>query len=178
MSRQDEFDRADFDRRYPSTPREPTAPSAATPTPIWPVDRPVIGQSVMRDRNGAGRPHKGVDLFVPAGSPVRAVRSGRVLRVVDGRDSADPGRRAAGLFVDIAARDGRIYRYLHLGSASVTAKQRVNAGGRIGTVAEPFTSGLAERPHLHLEIRAADWKNGDYGRPIDPLSVLGREPHG
>ncbi len=60
----------------------------------------------MARRAGSGRPHKGVDLFAEAGSPVLSAAYGRVLRVVDGR-TADPkkqeGLARAGLFVDVRA---------------------------------------------------------------------------
>lgn len=174
MSRGSRFDEADFESRYQrggGVARE-TKPSAQTPIHVWPVDNPSIGQSVLRDRDGKGRPHKGVDLFVPAGSEVRAMRAGKVKRVVDGRNSADESRRRAGLWIDIVARDGRLYRYLHLGTAKVRAGQTVRAGTPIGTVAPAFTSGAGERAHLHLEVREHDWRNGEYGKPIDPLTLL------
>lgn len=173
MSRSDRFDRADYDSRYsPGTPSRSDRASSSTPNPVWPVERPEIGQSVLRNRDGRGRPHRGVDLFVPAGSVVKAMRGGTVRRVVDGRGSTDEHRRRAGLFVDIAGRDGRVYRYLHMGSVRVRAGQQVKAGAAIGTVADAHTSGTGAKPHLHLEIRASDWKDGDYGPALDPLSLL------
>lgn len=183
MSRGDSFDRADFQSRYKAgddTPAPREAPtlspsSSRTPVPVWPVPNPQIGQSVVKDRNGKGRPHKGVDLFVPAGTRVRAVRSGFVKRIVDGRQSPDSHKRRAGLFVDIIAVDGLLYRYLHLGSTRVKAGESVRAGQEIGAVADEGTSGAGERAHLHLEIRKTDWSNGAYGAPIDPLTVLAKK---
>lgn len=179
MSRADRFDRADFQSRYAVTgtdpqvqPEQEPAPSAVTPRAIWPVASPRVGQSVLRDRNGKGRPHQGVDLFVPAGSPVSAVRSGIVIRVIDGRGSSDSSRARAGLFVDIRSTDGLIYRYLHLGSAKVRPNQAVRAGSVIGTVAPVGTSGTGAQAHLHLEVRASDWNGSGYGKAIDPLTIL------
>ena len=182
MSRADRFDRADFQSRYEPQPTKDAAvpaagsaggtPSASTPIPFWPVAARRIGQSVLTDRNGKGRPHKGVDLFVPGGSPVRAVRSGKVLRVIDGRNSADASKARAGLFIDIRSNDGLIYRYLHLGSASVTANETIRAGTHIGTVAPEGTSGTGSSSHLHLEVRKGDWNGDTYGDPIDPLTIL------
>lgn len=175
-SRSDSFDRADFERvRGTPAPAEAetrSAPSARTPRYLWPVENPKIHQSVLRDRDGKGTPHKGVDLLVHAGSTVRAARGGLVLRVVDGRGSTDEGRRKAGLFVDVRADDARIHRYLHLGTASVRAGQQVAKGATIGTVAPANTSGTGKAPHLHFEIRESDWHQGDYGKPVDPLSLL------
>jgi murein DD-endopeptidase MepM/ murein hydrolase activator NlpD len=100
------------------------------------------------------------------------MRAGTVKRVIDGRNSTDESRRRAGLWIDIVARDGRLYRYLHLGTAKVRAGQTVRAGTPIGTVAEAYTSGAGERAHLHVEVREHDWRNGEYGKPIDPLTLL------
>lgn len=179
MSRGDSFDRGDFQARYEARPQASpsTSPglspaSARTPAPVWPVPNPQIGQSVVKDRNGKGRPHKGVDLFVPAGTNVRAVRSGFVVRIIDGRQSTDSHKKRAGLFIDLLGVDGLLYRYLHLGSTQVRAGESIRAGQTVGTVADEGTSGTGERSHLHLEIRKSDWSNGAYGAPIDPLTVL------
>lgn len=98
-SRSERFDRGDFSSRYRRE-QDVAADTDASPLPVvWPVKQPRIGQTVMSDRNGKGRPHKGVDLFVKAGSPVVAAVSGKVVRVVDGRESADEGKRRAGLWI-------------------------------------------------------------------------------
>ena len=165
--RGDRFDHADFRRPAPK-PRTETAET----TVVWPVEQPRVGQSVMTDRNGKGRPHYGLDLFVAAGSPVRAAVAGTVLRVLDGRNASDNEKKRAGLWVDIGADNGHVYRYLHLGSADVVKGQRVTAGTQIGRVAERHESGSGQSPHLHLEVRAGDWTGGDYGKPLDPLQIL------
>lgn len=143
----------------------------------WPVDEPQIqsvGQTVMADRDGKGRPHKGVDIFAPTGTVVKAAVDGKVVRVVDGRASTKQTSRDAGLWVDIEGQGGAIYRYLHLEEASVAPRQTVKAGDRIGTIARANTSGLGNKPHLHFEIRASDYTamRDSYGEPLDPLLVL------
>lgn len=176
MSRRgDSFDRGDFQpsRKEPPS-RERTKPVSPASV-VWPVENPRIGQSVMADRNGQGRPHFGLDLFVDAGSLVRAARAGQVLRVMDGRGSADQNKTRAGLWIDIGGDDGRVYRYLHLGSASVAKGSQVAAGEVIGRVADRHESGSGQAPHLHLEVRASDWSGGDYGKALDPLQLLNRE---
>ena len=73
---------------------------------VWPVPRASlkrIGQSVLSDRDGSGRPHYGLDLFADASSPVLAAQTGRVVRIVDGRRSTETGKRRAGLWIDILA---------------------------------------------------------------------------
>jgi murein DD-endopeptidase MepM/ murein hydrolase activator NlpD len=194
MSRADRFDRGDFEARYPDrraqtsetpssrAPRPPAQASsgktpARTQRAIWPLALDQIrrvGESVLADRDGHGRPHKGLDIFAEAGTDVLAAREGRVLRVVDGRQSMHIAQRRAGLFVDVQGADALVYRYLHIGAVHVTAGASVRQGAVLGTVAPPFTSGLAETPHLHFEIRQGDFDRarGDYGAPVDPRRLL------
>ena len=144
---------------------------------LWPITRNQlrrVGESVLADRNGKGRPHKGIDLFADADTEVRAACRGRVLRVVDGRKSPVISQRRAGLFIDVRGDDSLIYRYMHLGDARVAPETAVEQGAVLGTVAEAFTSGLAETPHLHFEIRQGDFDRSqqDYGTPVDPLRLL------
>lgn len=149
---------------------------AAVLGPVWPIAQKWlqrVGDTVMPMRGN--RPHKGVDLFAPAESPVLSAVYGRVLRVVDGRDAARESRARAGLFVDVKGIDGRIYRYLHLGRADVREGQPVRAGDVLGLVSRAGASGVEHSdPHIHFEVRAGDWdrQRRDYGEPIDPLKVL------
>lgn len=143
----------------------------------WPIDVERItrvGDAVTPDRDGKGRPHYGLDLMAPAGTPVKAAQAGRVLRVVDGRDSADEKRRNAGFWVDVLGTDGLVYRYMHLGSADVTAEAQLVRGATLGTVAPAGQSGAGKAPHLHFEIRREDWSaaRGAYGDAINPLRML------
>jgi peptidoglycan LD-endopeptidase LytH len=144
---------------------------------IWPLDTNVItsiGDTVTHDRDGKGRPHKGLDIFAPAGSLVFSVSDGKVLRVTDGRKSDRESTRAAGLWIDILGDDKVIYRYLHLGQSFVESGQRVKVGTRLGDVAKANTSGLGDKPHLHFEIRESDYTalRQDYGAPINPVALL------
>lgn len=168
--------------------RTPTRAEDDVPTkkrnilgPVWPIPAGRlrrVGESVLARRAGSGRPHKGIDLFADADTPVLSAVFGKVLRVIDGRtaDKAkNEGLWRAGLFVDVRGLDGRVYRYLHLGSHSVKEGQPLRAGDPLGTVSPSGQSGVEHSdPHVHFEIRAGDWnrKAGDYGEPIDPLKVL------
>jgi len=143
----------------------------------WPIDEGQIqsvGQSVMADRDGHGRPHKGIDIFAASGTVVRSAIDGKIIRVVDGRSSTKQTSRDAGLWVDIQGKGGSVYRYLHLEESSVTPRQIVRSGDRLGTVARANTSGLGDKPHLHFEIRASDYTamRDSYGEPLDPLLLL------
>ena len=142
---------------------------------MWPLAdmrSTAVGSSVMPDRHG--RAHKGVDLFAPAGAQVLASMGGQVLRVVDGRKSQRPMLHRAGLFVDVRGTDALLYRYLHLGAATVVPGTTIEQGAVVGTVAAARTSGLGDAPHLHFEIRRSDYSSTeqDYGSPINPLRLL------
>lgn len=91
---------------------------------------------------GAWRMHTGVDLIVPEGTAVLAVKGGRVQRVdrIDGY----------GLTVLIDHGGGWSSLYAHLLKASVSPGETVGAGQTLGLVGQ---SGNATTPHLHLELR-------------------------
>lgn len=137
--------------------------------PIAPSELQRVGESVMDVRAKSGAPHKGVDLFAPAGTEVRAARSGRVLRVIDGRSAPNQKAKRAGLWVDIEVGK-QIDRYMHLGDTRVAEGQKVRRGDVIGVVAEAHTSGTGVAPHLHFEVRSGDYsrERKDYGDPITP----------
>lgn len=168
MTRRIDIDRADFATRRAAHLKQ--ADSLA-----WPVDTRAItriGDTVTLDRNGQGRPHDGVDLFVPAGTEVVSAARGTVTAVKDGRFSSGPHLKRAGLFVEVTAPGKRLYRYLHLGSVAVKEGQHLSPRDLVGVVAPAHTSGLGEEPHLHFEVREAAKAGEHYGRPINPLMLL------
>lgn len=142
----------------------------------WPIDpRRItrVGESLALRRRGSGRPHKGIDIFAPVGTPIRAAAPGVVRRVVDGSSGATAGLKRAGWFVDIAAPGGLIFRYLHLApNPLVRVGKEVQAKDEIATVGN---SGVEHSgPHVHFEIRSSDWnsESKQYGPALDPLSLL------
>lgn len=194
MSRANRFDRGGFEARYESdaqpasdgavqSSEPPSMQTLSAPQSVrsrgaaWPIVRAQlqrVGESVLANRDGKGRPHKGIDLFADAGTDVRSATNGQVLRVVDGRKGQTVTQRRAGLFVDVRGEDALVYRYLHLGAARVEPGQIVTQGTVLGQVAASFTSGLRDTPHLHFEIRQGDYDSTkkDYGRPVDPTRLL------
>jgi murein DD-endopeptidase MepM/ murein hydrolase activator NlpD len=106
---------------------------------------------------GIARPHLGVDLAAPTGTPVRAVASGRV--VTSGRYGQ------LGNAVRIEHDGGLTSTYGHLSRIAGRLKEGadVERGQVIGYVGE---SGLATGPHLHFAIDRA----GDY---VDPIALTG-----
>jgi murein DD-endopeptidase MepM/ murein hydrolase activator NlpD len=101
------------------------------------------------------RPHYGVDLAAPAGTPVHAAGPGRV--TFRGRE------RGYGKLVIIDNPGPYSTRYGHLSrfAKHVHAGDRVTQGEVIGYVGE---TGIATGPHLHFEIRVN-------GKPRPPLKV-------
>ncbi len=134
--------------------------------------RPVVAPTQMQplrvrsDAKGDGRfaaprsgrrVHRGVDLVAALGSPVRAIRSGVVVRA-----GSHPG---LGRFVELRHREALHTLYAHLEAVQVEAGARVRQGEVIGTVGK---TGNARHPwivpHVHLEVLSR-------GQPIDPQTL-------
>lgn len=94
--------------------------------------------------------HRGIDIAVPQGTPIRAVHTGRVI------SAGDAG--SYGLCVVIEDELGYQSRYAHCSSLSVSAGQEVTRGDVIAAVG---STGQSTGPHLHLEVML----NGEYLNP-------------
>jgi murein DD-endopeptidase MepM/ murein hydrolase activator NlpD len=134
------------------------------PAVVFPV-RGRVGYGEQDARFGAwrgGHVHEGQDVFARAGTPLVALRDGRVVETGD-----DGGR---GNYVAIWSRaERRTFVYLHmLHPSRVQVGQRVRAGQRVGAVG---CTGSCWGDHLHLELRRG---RGTTGRPLDPLPLLRR----
>ncbi|GAB4279798.1 MAG: hypothetical protein Kow0056_13450 [Coriobacteriia bacterium] len=105
---------------------------------------PVAGSSSYIDSWGfarsGGRRHKGTDIMAAYGTPLVAIKDGRVEASTN---------RLGGLCTYLYADDGTVYYYAHMSRWEVRSG-RVSAGDVIGYVG---SSGNAGSPHLHLEIR-------------------------
>lgn len=142
----------------------------------WPLDVSKIrrvGDSVTNKRPGSGRPHRGIDIFAAAGTPIVSASAGLVSRVVDGRFSGEEHRKRAGLYIDVTGSGGIIFRYLHLGSAYIAVGDKIPRGKLLGDIGPSYTSGASD-PHLHFEMRVGmDRKFRDgYGMPLTPEKFL------
>lgn len=88
------------------------------------------------------RPHEGVDIVAPPGTPILAAARGRVTFAGMNGDY--------GWMVEIDHGNGLVTRYAHmLNRPPVTRGQRVERWQKIGEVG---ASGLATAPHLHYEV--------------------------
>ena len=139
--------------------RKPLPPAAEFPV------RGRVGWGEQDARFGAyrgGRAHEGQDVFAKAGTPLVAIRDGRIV------EKGDDGGR--GNYVAIwspAAR--RTFVYLHmLRPSRLGPGDTVERGERVGAVG---CTGSCWGDHLHLEIRRG---RGTAGGPLDPLPLLRR----
>ncbi|MGZ8449408.1 MAG: M23 family metallopeptidase [Candidatus Deferrimicrobiaceae bacterium] len=109
------------------------------------------GFGVRRLINGEPRsPHAGVDVDLPAGTPVVAIADGAV---------AFAGEQFFGGNSVVLDHGGGLFSiYYHLQDIAVSEGRKVARGERIGAVG---ASGRATGPHLHFGVRAA-------GGRIDP----------
>jgi murein DD-endopeptidase MepM/ murein hydrolase activator NlpD len=134
----------------------PTAPLPAGPIQggssgfVWPVNGPVVSPYGPR----WGRIHEGIDIAVPSGTPIRAVKAGNViLAAVTG---------GYGNYVCIDHGGGLSSCYAHLSSYASSAGDSVGQGEVIGYVG---CTGSCFGDHLHFEIRIN-------GGAVDPLGYL------
>jgi murein DD-endopeptidase MepM/ murein hydrolase activator NlpD len=101
------------------------------------------------------RPHPGVDLAAPLGTPVMATADGVV--------SYTFRNPSYGLGLDIDHGGGTFTRYTHLSAVDVRGGERVVRGQIIGKVGQ---TGRATGPHLHYETYIGFTR-------VDPLQTFG-----
>jgi murein DD-endopeptidase MepM/ murein hydrolase activator NlpD len=100
------------------------------------------------------RPHEGIDLAAPYGTPVVAPAAGRVMRISH--------QTGYGLVLEIEHGNGIETKYAHLSRVVVQEGQRVIRGEPIAAVGN---SGLSTGPHLHYEVHVN-------GKVVDPLTYV------
>lgn len=123
--------------------------SAAAPNPISagavagskpePSGRPVTGGRLTQEFHGR---HKGLDIGIPVGTPIRSTMDGRVVH-------AGWNDQGYGNLVIVENGAYRTY-YAHLSSIPVSVGEFVRAGTTIGLSGN---TGNSTGPHLHYEIR-------------------------
>ncbi|MER7894859.1 M23 family metallopeptidase [Streptomyces sp. NPDC096046] len=101
--------------------------------------------------------HTGQDFAVPIGTPVRAVGTGRVVRVSCGG--------AFGIEIVLKHAGGYYTQYAHLASVAVDQGEHVSPGQWIG---QSGTTGNSTGPHLHFEARVTP----ETGSAVNPVSWL------
>lgn len=120
---------------------------------IWPVDGPIVSGFGPR----WGRMHEGVDIAVPAGTPIRAAAAGSVVLLQSEASSGGYGN-----FTCLDHGGGLQTCYAHQSSFAVGSGQSVAQGDVIGYVG---CTGHCYGDHLHFEVRVG-------GAPTDPMGYL------
>lgn len=113
---------------------------------LWPLDGYTSISSYFGPRDtgiaGASKYHNGIDIPAPAGTPIRAAKTGYI--VPRGYHS-DRGNWSV-----IDHQDGTYSEYQHMSSFAITSNGWVNQGDIIGYVGN---TGIGSGAHLHFEIR-------------------------
>jgi peptidoglycan DL-endopeptidase CwlO len=117
---------------------------------IWPVNGPVVSPFGMR----WGRLHAGVDIAVPAGTPIRAADSGRVVLL--------GWTGGYGNYTCIDHGGGLSSCYAHQSRYATSSGASVSKGQVIGYIG---CTGHCFGDHLHFETRVN-------GSPVDPMGYL------
>jgi murein DD-endopeptidase MepM/ murein hydrolase activator NlpD len=140
-----------------------------TPEPMflsgwqWPSIGPISGvYGSQRILNGKPRrPHFGVDVAAPVGTPVVAPADGIVRMAVD-----DHYYTGGTIILDHG--HGLSSAFLHMDTVTVSEGQRLVRGERMGTIG---ATGRATGPHL-------DWRMNWFDQRVDPTVLVGEMPKG
>jgi lipoprotein NlpD len=139
-------------RAVASKPAPPkTSSSPARLSFIWPVKGPVTSWFGPRK----GRPHDGIDISAPKGTPIRAAEKGKVIY-------SDNGISGYGNLIIIQHSGGFHTVYGHNSRNRVDVDERVN---KWQVIAEVGNTGRSSGYHLHFEIRKNE-------RAVDPMHYL------
>ncbi|BFM38742.1 putative peptidase [Synechocystis sp. LKSZ1] len=130
---------------FPESPKEFTGY-------IWPA------KGVLTSGFGRrwGRPHRGIDIAAPIGTPIMAAAPGEV--IFAGWNSGGFGN-----LVKIRHADGSVTYYGHTNRVLVRTGELVQQGQQ---VAEMGSTGRSTGPHLHFEIRP------DGKTAVNPIAML------
>ncbi|MGD2122071.1 MAG: M23 family metallopeptidase [Gemmatimonadota bacterium] len=126
--------------------------------PRWPVHGPLVSPFGIRFQGLKPDLHRGVDIRVPEGTEVRAMKEGRV------RFAGTMSGYGRVIWLDHSR--GVMTVYAHLSRIVVEEGQKVDGNQVIGLSGQ---SGNASGPHLHFEV----WR---HGREVDPVPLLGGFP--
>lgn len=138
---------------------QPTQPPALTQDPApaasgfrWPVQgRILTGFGKQAD----GARNDGINLAVPAGTPVLAAESGTVIY-------AGNELEGYGNLILVQHADDWVSAYAHAETITVSRGQKVTRGQSIAKVGK---TGSVDQPQLHFELRKKS-------KPVDPLPHL------
>lgn len=128
---------------------------------IWPAHGPISGvYGSQRVFNGVPkRPHYGVDVAAPVGTPILAPADGVVTL-------AEPDLYYSGGTVILDHGHGLTSAFLHMDSVTVKVGDRLKQGDQLGTLG---AKGRVTGPHL-------DWRMNWFKQRVDPQTLVGAMP--
>lgn len=135
-----------------SAPTTAPAPGGSRAILRWPVLAPRL---TSRFGKRWGKPHEGIDMAAPIGTPVLCAADGTVIY------SGDQVRGYGNMIV-VKHADEVVTVYAHNSVLLVHGGDRVTVGQEIARVGD---TGRSTAPHLHFEVRNRDV-------PQDPLQFL------
>jgi len=110
-------------------------------------------------------PHWGVDIIAPIGTPVYAVKPGRVVHA--------RAQGGYGYAIQLAHADGaQSTLYAHLSRMNVNAGDTVRAGQEIGQVGNSQFPASGMGAHLHFEVHPTATPHFGAARRLDPVRWL------
>ena len=114
-----------------------------------PVEGKVISEFGPRkvSLKDASNNHKGIDIKVPIGTPVKAIADGTVIAARSGMKGY-----GVGVFIDHGIINGKhiVSEYGHLSKYNVKVGDKIKQGQ---VIAKSGNTGTSEGPHLHITIR-------------------------
>ena len=116
---------------------------------MWPVDGKI---SSPFGRWRGKHKHEGIDIPMPAGTPIRAARNGVVVRT---GNNSTMGFRGYGNFIMLDHGGNVRTFYAHCSRVAVVQGQKIMQGQIIGYVG---STGRSTANHLHFEVRINDTK--------------------
>ncbi len=157
------------------TPENRPVPEMTNPVPGAPIrgqDAAGAGHFGAR-RNGGSRPHEGVDIVAPPGTPIVAPVSGTVVKtnVEPYTDKQHAGRYTG---IDIKTDDGHIVRIFYVAPVDGLNGKRVEKGEtQIGQAQDLHQShDKSMTNHIHMELHRPSTTSRDRDKPsrnrIDP----------
>ncbi len=128
---------------------------------MWPVDGKI--SSPFGKWRGKHK-HEGIDIPMPAGTPIRAAKNGVVIRT---GNNSTIGFRGYGNFIMLDHGGNVRTFYAHCSKVAVVQGQKIMQGQIIGYVG---STGRSTANHLHFEVRINDTK-------VNPVPYLAGNTH-
>lgn len=128
--------------------------------PFSPTDQPSVVSNLMEDwQDFGGTPyfHSGLDIRVPAGTPVHACAGGEVVKVVNYR----PTHPSSYLYWQVTVQDsqGWVWQYHHLDEASIAVSEgQIVTRGQVLANVVTWSTSMNGFVYNHLHLNVVRWQ--------------------